>query len=294
MPFHHRVEYFFFKLLQSVVLMLPLKSAQLLGAFLGTIAYHIIGGRRRVALENLQHAFPEKPETERRAIAKGAFKNYGITFAEFLRFPKFHPEEIQRLIRFPDKQFLMDVRARGKGLLMLTGHFGNWELTAFTTGWLLQGEFLIIVQTQSNRLVNKVIDDLRCLLGNKTVPMGKAAREVLRALEQKSAIGIAPDQSGAMESVYVDFFGRNTATHEGTAVFAMKTGAPIVFMFCTRQPDFTYTMTYEEVSTENLPEGREARIKEITQRHTALLEQHIRKYPDQWLWMHRRWKHVEL
>jgi KDO2-lipid IV(A) lauroyltransferase len=174
---------------------------------------------------------------------------------------------------------------------MLSGHFGNWELIAAGVGYLGKVSMTVIVQTQSNKLVDRVINRHRCLLGNKVVTMDKSVREILGALQRGEVVAIAPDQSGPMEGVFVDFFGRSVATHQGPAAFALRTGAPVQMGFIVRNIDGSYEVTLEQVSTAGLTNDGES-IIELTRRHTALLEQYIRAYPDHWLWMHRRWKHT--
>ncbi len=273
--------------------MLPFKSAQRLGAILGSGAFYIVGGRKRVAMENLRHAFPEKTEDERLAITKGAFRNFGIAFVELLWFPNFTKTNLFQIVSLSNEQAVYDAEKAGKGIILLTGHFGSWELSGLTAGAIVQSQLVIIVQTQNNLLVDKVINEHRCALGNRVVPMGMAVREIIRTLNNHGAVALAADQSAAMESIHIEFFGRKVTTHEGPAVFSLKTGAPIIMQFIIRQPDMSYVFRFEPISTENLPEDHEAAVEELTKRHTKMLEQYIRQYPDQWLWLHRRWKHVE-
>jgi KDO2-lipid IV(A) lauroyltransferase len=287
-----RVEYFLFQCVKHFVLLLPLKSVQRLGELLGSLGYYLMKRRQHVALENLFHAFPEKSEQERAAIAKGAFKNYGIVFMELLWFPNLDGFTLQEFVSIKNKEIMFDCYKRNKGMVLLSGHFGNWELGALAVGYSLKQPITIIVQTQSNQLVDKVINEHRCLFGNKVVPMEKSPREILRTLYEEGIVAIAPDQSAAMESIYVEFFGRKVSTHQGPAVFALRSRAPIIMGFMQRQPDGKYVLVLEEIPTNDLSVDSEENILELTRRHTSLLEQYIRRYPDHWLWMHRRWKHT--
>lgn len=289
-----KLEYFFFLLARGFVLLLPLRSVQLLGASIGYISYYLISVRRRVALENLAVAFPEKNPRERIRIAKGAFRNYGIALFEFLWFPKMNDKVIRDLVSSPDMEKLrIAAESAGKrGLVLLSGHFGNWELIAFSVARIIGHPFTIIVQTQSNEFVDAVINRNRCLLGNRVVPMGISVREILLTLRRGEIVAIAPDQSGPKEGVYVDFFGRMTASHQGPAAFSLKMGAEMIYAFLIRQPDGRYVGEVIEVSRADLPDQPEEAIVELTQRHTAILEHYIRRYPDHWQWMHRRWKHT--
>ncbi len=288
----HRIEYVLFKLVAWCVLALPLRAVQRLGSFIGRLSFHVLTKRRAVALDNLRHAFPEKSPEELLRIAKGSFRNYGITLLEFLWFPRLTHERLEHLLRLKNIHLLKESYALGKGMVMLSGHFGNWELIAFGVAHLTGLPISIIVQTQSNELFDRAINMLRCRLGNRAIPMGIAVREIVRTLQQGGVVAIAPDQSGPMEGVFVEFFGRNVATHQGPAAFALKCNAPMQIGFLVRGSDGTYEMTLESVPAADLAGATEANILELTRRHTAILERYIRRYPDHWLWMHRRWKHT--
>lgn len=292
MSLQRRIEFVLFIILKWFILLLPLKSAQRLGTYLGLIAFYLVKKRRRIALDNLRWAFPTKSEQQRREIAKGAFKNYGITIAEFLWFPNLNDKIIRHLVKIKNLELILNSYKGGKGLVLLGGHFGNWELIALAVGYISKIPLTIIVQTQSNMLVNDVINRHRCLFGNWVVPRHKAAREILKTLERGGIVAIAPDQSAAMESLYVEFFGRNVSTHQGPAVFALRSGAPLQMGFMIRQSDGTYEVIFEEIPMADLQGYSDEHVLELTRRYTALLEKYIRQYPEHWLWMHRRWKHT--
>ncbi|MEE9226097.1 MAG: lysophospholipid acyltransferase family protein [Bacteroidota bacterium] len=287
------VEYFLFVLLGAIVRLFPLRLAQRIGETLGTLMYHVISVRRVVALENLRRAFPEKSEREVQAIAKGAFRNFAIAMVELLWFPRLTRERIEKLVRFKNLDLMMDAHKQGKGVIMMSGHFGNWELIALSAALQSNLPLTIIVKTQHNRLIDGLLNRYRCLHGNRTVPMGISVREIFSALQEKRVVAMVADQSGPRGGLFVDFFGRPTATHQGPALFSLKTGAPVQMGFLVRQMDGTYEGVFEEVSKEELSEVTEANIAELTRRHTKLLEKYVRMYPDHWLWMHRRWKHSE-
>jgi KDO2-lipid IV(A) lauroyltransferase len=288
----HRVEFIFFQLVKWCVLVLPLRSAQRLGTTIGSVCFHLLSSRRRIAIDNLRHAFPDRSEDELRRIAKGAFQNYGITLIELLWFPNLTDEVLRKLITIKNMEVMIQGYVRGKGMVMLSGHFGNWELIAFGVAYLSKLPFTIIIQKQENTLVDGAVNRHRCLLGNKVVPMGMSVREILKTLAAGNIVAIAPDQSGPMEGVFVDFFGRSVATHQGPAAFALRTGAPLQMGFMIRKEDGTYEVILEEIESSDLNGYSDANVLELTRRHTALLEKYIRMYPDHWLWMHRRWKHT--
>lgn len=287
-----RLEFLLFQLFKWFVLALPLKSAQRLGGYLGNLAYYVAGHRRRIALENLHYAFPDKPESDLKKIAKGAFRNFAITFVELLWFPNLTDERIRYLVRVRNLELVTESHRTGKGLILLAGHFGNWELIALAVGYLANLPLMIIVQTQNNRLVDAVINRHRTLFGNRVVPKGAAIREIVRTLQERGIVAIAPDQSGPTEGPYVEFFGRMVSAHQGPAAFALKSGAPMIMGVMLRQQDGTYEVTFEEVPTHDLNGYSEDAMRHVTQRYTSMLEHHIRRHPDHWLWLHRRWKHL--
>ena len=287
-----KIEFLFFQLLKWLILTLPLKSAQRLGAVLGTGGFHLLSSRRKITLDNLRHAFPEKSESELNSIAKGAFRNYGITMFEMLWFPNLTETTLRKFVRMNNLELLIDEYKLGKRMIILSGHFGSWELIMLSIGYFSKISIAMIVQTQSNKYVNEVVTRHRTLFGNTVVPMGISVREIIRTLNEGGMVGIAPDQSGAMEGVYVDFFGRTVASHQGPAVFALRTNTPLQMGFMIRKADFTYEVVFEKIQTDDLKEYNDENVLELTRRHTALLERYIRLYPDHWLWMHRRWKHT--
>ncbi len=293
MRMQHRLEYWLFLAFRWFILGLPLETAQTVGARLGGAAFHLLTGRRNIALDNLRHAFPEKSETELQTITRGAFRNYGIVFAELLWFPNLNRSILERLLIPKNISLMHEVHAGGNGAVMLAGHFGNWELIALGMAYLSGLPLTIIVQTQNNTLVDKMINRHRSQFGNIVVPKGMSIREILTTMKNGGIVAIAPDQSGPNEGVFVNFFGRMTATHQGPAVFALRCNAPILMGFIIRKDDCSYDVILEIVPSDDLKGDTEENVAELTRRHTALLESYIRKYPDQWLWMHRRWKNTK-
>jgi KDO2-lipid IV(A) lauroyltransferase len=287
-----RLEFFIFQLFKWFVLALPLKSAQRLGHYLGGLGYYIARRRRNIALDNVRHAFPDKSGLEIKRIARAAFRNFAISFVELLWFPNLTDGIIRSLVRIRNPELMLTAHKQGRGMVMLAGHFGNWELIALAVAHLTEIPLAVIVQTQNNEMVDAVINKHRCLFGNRVVPKGLAIREIIRTLQGGGVVAIAPDQSGPMEGPFVEFFGRLVSAHQGPAVFALRSGAPMIMGFMLRQSDGTYEVVLENIPIEDIPEYNEQHMVELTRRYTALLERYIRRFPDHWLWLHRRWKHA--
>jgi KDO2-lipid IV(A) lauroyltransferase len=288
-----RLEFILFSFFGFVIRLLPLRLVQSTGRFLGSIGYLVAQRRRAIAIDNLSHAFPNKTRGEIKRIALGAFQNYAICISEFLWFPRLTPERLRKLVRMINVDLAAEVHSRGKGVVFVSGHFGNWELSALALAHFTGYPMTIIVQNQRNRLVNEVINKYRCIWGNSVVPMESSAREILKKLSEGQAVGILADQSAPMEGIYVDFFGRPAATHDGPAIFSLRIGAPLVIGFLVRQAKGRYEIRYEEIPATDLHDYSEENVVELTRRHVAVLERYVRQYPDQWLWMHRRWKHSD-
>jgi KDO2-lipid IV(A) lauroyltransferase len=288
----HILEYMIFHIFAALVIALPLGAARRFGAFLGSITYSLWSYRREITLDNLRRAFPDKSPGELERIARASFRNVGIALFELLWLPRMSSDRLRSLVHFDKPDLIKEAYARGKGVLLLSAHFGNWE-------WLGQGITLnfgfpvhIIVKTQANPLVDKKINERRTRFGNKVIPMETALRDVLRGLREGKAIGIVADQAAPQENVPIEFFGRLVPTHQGPAVFSLKVGAPLVGIFVVRQPDGSYHALVQAIPSDDLKEYTEENIVELTRRHVKITEEYIRRYPDHWMWMHKRWKHV--
>lgn len=290
----HIIEYAAFQSVSFLVGLLPLRGAQIVGRKLGRFVYGTLGYRKDVTLGNLRRAFPEKTEVEITRVACGAYENIGISLFELLWVPHFTSEQLAKMVRLDHPEVLLEAYARKKGVLILTAHFGNWEIL----GQSLLAQFGVrvngIAKTQSNPLVNRSIDKRRELFGNRVIPMETSLREVLKALRDGEMVGIVADQAAPKENIPVEFFGTMVPTHQGPSAICLKTGSPLVAIFTVRASDGTYDAFVEEVPTSDLVGSNEENVTELTRRHVKVTEKYIRMYPDHWLWQHKRWKHVPL
>jgi len=203
-------------------------------------------------------------------------------------------QQVSKSMQFHNPEVLRDAYNKKKGLLILTAHFGNWELLGgcivVEFGFPVSG----IAKTQTNRLVNRSIDERRRRFGNKVIPMETSLREVMRALRDGEAVGIVADQAAPKENVQIEFFGTKLPTHQGPSVFSLKMGSPLVAVFSVRRPDGSFDAYVEEVPSADLKDYNDENVTELTRRHVKITEDFIRRFPDQWMWMHKRWKHVPL
>jgi Kdo2-lipid IVA lauroyltransferase/acyltransferase len=289
----HIVEYIFFQVIAFIVQLLPLHLVHKTGFALARLTYPLLKSRRNVALQNLRHAFPEMGETKRRQIAFRSFQSVSATFLELLWYPNFTKTGIKQRVHIENIELLKQLQEKKKGIIFLTAHYGSWELATQAVAVYSDTPVCAIAKPQSNLLVDRIITRWRELFGLKIVAMGISVREILRTLQEGGIVALAADQSAPKESVTVIFFGRNVPTFQGPAIFSLKTGAPIILGCTVRQEDGNYTMRFVHVPSDDLNGVSDKSILELTRRQVQMTEEIIRQYPEQWMWMHKRWKHVQ-
>ncbi|MGE5316197.1 MAG: lysophospholipid acyltransferase family protein [Acidobacteriota bacterium] len=287
----NRIEYFFYRILAFVVTRLPLRTVQRFGMSIGSFIYRFVPFRKTVVMANLRLAFPEKTDAEREAIAREAYRNLFCTLIESLWFVRLTPELIREIVEIKNPEVLQNALAQNKGLIVLGGHYGNWEMLALGIPPFTHVPFTVIVQKQRNPYVDAYVTRMRERLGNRMVVMERAPRVVLQTLHGGGALALLADQSGPQEGLFVKFFGHYTSTHKGPAVFTLRTGAPIVMAYTHRNPDGTFSIECELLDMSAVEGTDEDKVTCITELHVKALEDHIRKHPGLWLWMHKRWKH---
>jgi KDO2-lipid IV(A) lauroyltransferase len=286
-----RFEFILCTFFSRIFCALGINRARKAASVLAFLFFYIIPIRKKVVIENLSNAFPGKSNAEIKTLAFKCYKSFAITLIEILILPILTEQDILKQLQFVDMDLVKSLYEKDKGLILLTAHFGNWELAAIALGIKLGIPLHIIVKSQRNTLVDNWMNSFRTKWTNKVIPLGISIRQTYKELINKNILAIVADQRGPEEGIRVDFFNRPSATYTGPAVLALKTGAPIVMGIVVRQPDYTYRLKFEEISSDDLPGGHEEMVKEITQRHTSLLENYVRMNPEQWFWMHKRWKY---
>jgi len=289
----NQIEYFFFRILFYFIRLFSFRTVQRFGGAFGNFIFSVIGLRKTLVLDNLRHAFPEKKEEEIYSIAKASYKNLFTAYFEILYLNKLSREEITRYISFPDHEKINALLQRGKGLIVLTGHYGNWELCALAVPVISPQQYTVVVQKQRNPFVNEFMTHMRSRFGTKLIVMERALRESLRALSNNEVVALIADQSGPESGIYTNFFGRPASTHQGPAVFQVRSGAPMIMVMLIREGLEKFRIELEEIDTQNLTGTNEEKMQQITERHVRMLEKYIRLHPEHWLWMHKRWKHTE-
>lgn len=196
-----------------------------------------------------------------------------------------------RIIKCNNLELILEKFNEGNGLIMLSAHFGNWEYIANSLALQINKKLTVVIKPLRNNLVSNWMNEMRTKWINEVVPLGVSIRHVYNVLKQKNMVAMVADQRGPEESVKLEFFGRKTSVLVGPAVLALKTGAPLLYGIPIRQKDYSYKVTMVEISKENLPENYDEKVKVLSERHLRYLESVLTQYPEQWLWMHNRWKH---
>ena len=270
---------------------LPRSLARIAGAFIGAVAYALLGRLRRVGLRNLELAFPAMPASERPRILRTEYRNLGWLLAEFCKMSSYTPASASRFIRYEGLEHYLAARDRGKGVLVLTGHLGAWELSSFYHS-LAGYPMGMVIRRLDNPLVDRMVNQIRCAHGNRVLHKDDFARGLLAAMRTGDTVGILMDTNMTPpQGLFVPFFDIPACTASGLARVALKTGAAVVPGFLLwEESERQYVLHfYPELALTNTDDA-EADATDNTARFNAVLEDVIRQYPSQWLWMHRRWK----
>jgi KDO2-lipid IV(A) lauroyltransferase len=287
----NKIEYILFLLFSKIFQVLGLNLSRKLSPILAGLFYYFIPIRKATVIENLRNAFPDYSENEIRKIAFGNYKSFAITLMEISCLPSTSKSEIEKKVNCKNLDLIINRYNENNGVILLGAHFGNWEYMAASMGVQLNIPLAVVVKTQRNPYVTNWMNRERTKWNNTVIPLGISIREVYQTLKMNQIVAMVADQRGSREGEKVNFFGRNISVHTGPASLAMKTGAPILYGISVRQKDYSYETTFTEISKEGLSGSPEEKVKQLSQRHMSHLEEYVRKYPEQWLWMHKRWKH---
>jgi len=287
----HRLQYLALLVVVRFVGMLPRPLARGVGIAFGRLVYYVHPRLRRVGLRNLAMAFPGKSVAERRRILRGVYTSLGRLLAEFCLFPYYTSENASQVAVYQGFENFEAAEKRGKGVLFLTGHFGGWEVGSFFHS--LQGHPMrIVVRPLDNPYVDALVTRYRTLHGNSVIGKQGFARGLLAAMENNETVGILMDTNMTPpQGVFVNFFGILACTAVGIARVALHTDAAVVPAFTIWDPVLRkyrveFSPAVELVRTGNI----EADSIANTALFNRVFEEYVRKYPDQWLWVHRRWK----
>jgi KDO2-lipid IV(A) lauroyltransferase len=285
----HRLEFLAVAYVRALTGVLPHGVVRALGSGVGYLFYLLDRPHRRVALANLAQSLPSRSTAERRRIARGVFAHFGRLLFEILEFSTLSHAEMLARVEFEGEDRARLAYAQGKGVLFFTGHFGYWELHALVHGLQLE-PIGVLARALDNPELNRLLEQVRGRTGNFVIYRQGAVRKVLKTLSDGHGVALLIDQHmHSPDAIWVDFFERPAATTSTLAALALRTGAPVVPVFAVPIERGRYRMIYEHPVEPPAADHPDA-IREFTQRCTDVLEMYVRRRPDLWLWMHRRWR----
>jgi KDO2-lipid IV(A) lauroyltransferase len=287
----HKVEFAALWVVVRALGALPRGVSRAVAIGFALAVYAVHGRLRKVGMRNLEIAFPEMPAKGRRKILRGEFVSLGRQLAEFCLFPSYTPENVGRVVIYDGFENFERARAKGKGVLFLTGHLGGWELSSFFHS--LQGHPLqIVMRGLDNPYVDRLVQSYRTMHGNSVVDKDDFVRGLLGAMKKGETVGILMDTNMTPpQGVFVDFFGIPACTASGLARIAMRTDAAVVPGFCVWDAVLRKYRLRFDPAMELIRTGADDEdVLANTALFTEKIEEFVRKYPEQWLWVHRRWK----
>jgi KDO2-lipid IV(A) lauroyltransferase len=285
----HPAEYVLVLVTMWMARLLPWRAVRAMGSGLGFLFYAFDRRHRRIALKNLEAAFPRKADADRQAIIRNVFGHFGRLLFELLKFSGLSRAEVLARVEIEGGERIRDARAKGRGALLFTGHFGYWEINAIAHAAAF-APIGVLARPLDNRRLHDLLERMRGCQGNYVIYRRGALRRVLKALNANDGVAILIDQHiQAPDAVTVNFFDRPAATTLALGVLALRTGAPVIPVFALPNGIGRYRLVYERPVDPPADDSPEA-LRDFTQRCTDVLEMQVRRHPELWLWMHRRWR----
>ncbi len=287
--FRHRLEYFLVLFIRFFLNLFPYRTGIFFGSLIGEITYLIVPKRKKITLQNLSRCFKDLDQKNLKKIARSTYRNIGKSLTEYILFPKLNKKKILNLVEIQGEELFDSALKEKKGAVLVTGHFGSWELMGAA---LRQKGYPIdfLVGEQHNLLVDNLMNRHREMMGIGIIKMGVATRGVIKALRKNRFIAMLSDQDAGRDGTIVNFFGYPASTPRGPAAFCLKTDAPMIMGFIIRLNNKKQKIIFQKIEKEEKTGDKEKDINRLTQAYTSLLEDYVKKYPDHWYWLHRRWK----
>jgi KDO2-lipid IV(A) lauroyltransferase len=282
------LNYLLYRIGQFIALHLPLKLGYKIAVFICDVHYIFAGNDRRAVKENLKAIFPEKSDREILKLRIAVFHNFAKYLVDFFRFEKLDEGYIKNNIRIENIRYFDEALSRGKGVIVLTAHLGNWELGGVVIA--LSGyPFWVVALPHKDKRVNNFFNSQRQSKGIGVIPLGKAVRKSLDVLKENEILALAGDRDFTEKGMILDFFGKPAFFPEGPAAFALKTGASIVPGFMLRNKDDTFTLRIERPLEFSPIGNKQMDLRELIMKYKIIIEDYIRRFPDQWYMFRRFW-----
>lgn len=288
----YRVESALARGVRWIVPCVPMTVVRAFGRAVGLLAYVVDNRRRRTALENVEYAFPGRSVSARRILVRAMFTHFGALLFELIKFDSYSREQMLAASEVEGEERLRQAQAQGRGILIFTGHFGYWEIWAIAHA-LRIAPMSAVARPLDNPYLHATLEEIRTSTGNAMIYREGAVRRILRSLAVGGTVAVLIDQHlHSADAVYVDFFRRPAATTSAVAALALRTGAPVIPVFALPLPQGRYRFIYEHPVDPPRADTPDA-VREFTQRCTDVLEMYVRRHPELWMWMHRRWRDLD-
>ena len=278
------------KLIISLIGIIPISVRRIIAFLVAKLFYYLSLKHRLIAIHNLMRSFPDKSLAEIINIAKESYLSVALVLVEFYDIPSLNKDNLNQLITVRGLDNYTTACNEGKGVLLFGAHFGNWEIGNAALA-ILTRPLSFVYRILDSKLLEGLVTTVRASCGNTSLPKENAMRQMIRLIKKDTTISILIDQNVAWYGgVFVDFFGRKACTTSGLALLAMHTGAPVLPFFTSRLRNGKYLLEIGKTVDIIRSEDREADILINTQNFNNIIEEHIRQYPEQWFWVHQRWK----
>lgn len=287
MKLRYHIEYAGVRTLIGLAGLVSPKTGERIGETLGDLAFDLIRKRRDLTVGHLTRVFGEQETAVR--LARSVYRHLGRTAVEHARLLTSSVTDIRDRIETAGVEHIEWALGQGRGAVLVTGHFGYWELLGATVA-SLGYPIGVVAKDQHNPAVNRLIIRCRERLGMQIIPMASAMRPVLKTLKQNGCVGLLMDQDAGPGGTFVNFFDQPASTYQGPAVFALRTGAPVIPCFIVKNGIERHRVVFETPIESTSTGDEDKDVHRVTQQYTSVLERYIRDYPDHWFWVHRRWK----
>ncbi len=278
--------YCILRLITILFILIPRKISLRLGRGFGTFIYYFIPIKKKIAEKNISLSFPNLSKTESEKIIKNCYKHFGMVLIDFLRMPTLNKKNIQKIFSFDNESYQL-LKSHSGGIIM-TGHIGNWEM--FIPGFGLNNfSMSIVTQTQKNQSIEKFFNWIRNKENTNLIPKKESKEIMKKVLIENKFLGLASDQNAGKYGLEIPFFNSMVSIPKGAGYFHIKTGKPILIGFCILNDKLKYKLKLIEIDENIINDDKNDLIYNINEYFSNLLEDEIKKYPEQYFWFHRKW-----